>query len=30
VPVVAGDVFETKINGLGNVKAVFDAAKEAT
>ena len=29
VPVVAGDVFETKINGLGSVKAVFDAAKDA-
>lgn len=29
VPVVAGDVFETRINGLGQVKAVFEAAKEA-
>jgi 2-keto-4-pentenoate hydratase len=28
VPVVPGDVFETKINGLGSVKAVFDAVKE--
>jgi 2-keto-4-pentenoate hydratase len=28
VPVVPGDVFETRINGLGSVKAVFDAVKE--
>jgi 2-keto-4-pentenoate hydratase len=26
VPVAAGDVFETRINGLGSVKAVFEAA----
>jgi 2-keto-4-pentenoate hydratase len=25
-PVKPGDVFETRINGLGNVKAIFDAA----
>ncbi|HJQ57030.1 MAG TPA: fumarylacetoacetate hydrolase family protein [Vineibacter sp.] len=29
VPVAAGDVFETRINGLGGVKAVFEAAPAA-
>jgi 2-keto-4-pentenoate hydratase len=30
VPVSPGDVFETRINGLGNVKAVFDTAPGAS
>ncbi|WP_029044272.1 2-keto-4-pentenoate hydratase [Cupriavidus sp. WS] len=29
VPVSPGDIFETRINGLGNVKAVFDTAPGA-
>jgi 2-keto-4-pentenoate hydratase len=29
VPVAPGDVFEARINGLGNVKAVFEAAADA-
>jgi 2-keto-4-pentenoate hydratase len=28
VPVRAGDVFETRISGLGTVKAVFEGGKE--
>jgi 2-keto-4-pentenoate hydratase len=29
VPVAPGDVFETRINGLGDVKAIFEAAAAA-